>query len=443
MADYYVYSGAVGSADGSSWANAYTTLGAAVAARSAGDRFFVSHQHSSTTETAISKTGAMTQIICVNDGATPPTTLATTAVVGAQQGLAINGDLFIRGIEFRAMLAGTSHGMTVAQTGGHMEMEFCTLDIAGGSSSSLTIGPNGGSAVHATANLRNVALEFSNTGQALYIGRGRITFMDGSVCATGTVPTTVIQMSTGSPGAGTGGLVTFAGVDFNGIGSGKTVFGASDAPVTIVLDRCKFNSAATLFGSPTDNASAELYLRGAASSNINYNSGVRKYAGTVDIDIVRYYTDVNTGGATDGVTQYSWKVAGNANARFTAPLYSEWFHKFNGTTGSTVTVTVEGLFDGSARPNDDEVWVEFLYWGDPASALATLDQTDRRGLITAAALQAAGAGAAAWTKDTAVTGWQSFKCVASLTPEKRGYISARVCVGANRTVYINPNMTFS
>ena len=45
MAIYYVYSGAAGSANGSSWANAFTTLTAALATKAAGDTFYVAHDH--------------------------------------------------------------------------------------------------------------------------------------------------------------------------------------------------------------------------------------------------------------------------------------------------------------------------------------------------------------------------------------------------------------
>ena len=45
MAIYYVYSGAGGSNNGSSWANAFTTLTTAFATEVAGDTLYVAHDH--------------------------------------------------------------------------------------------------------------------------------------------------------------------------------------------------------------------------------------------------------------------------------------------------------------------------------------------------------------------------------------------------------------
>ena len=45
MAIYYVYSGAGGSNNGSSWANAFTTLTTAFVTEVAGDTLYVAHDH--------------------------------------------------------------------------------------------------------------------------------------------------------------------------------------------------------------------------------------------------------------------------------------------------------------------------------------------------------------------------------------------------------------
>ena len=49
MAIYYVWSGAGGSANGSSWANAFTTLTMAFATEVAGDTLYVAHDHAEST----------------------------------------------------------------------------------------------------------------------------------------------------------------------------------------------------------------------------------------------------------------------------------------------------------------------------------------------------------------------------------------------------------
>src|SRR5690349_22531992 len=52
MANVYVYSGAGGAGTGADWANAYTTLGAATAAKAAGDVFWIADDHAETAAAA-------------------------------------------------------------------------------------------------------------------------------------------------------------------------------------------------------------------------------------------------------------------------------------------------------------------------------------------------------------------------------------------------------
>src|SRR5829696_6649358 len=90
MANYYVYSGAAGAANGTSWTNAYTTLANAIAGSvAAGDTVYVAHDHAESTAASISHTwpGTATspvRVICANRaGSVPPVSadLANTATV--------------------------------------------------------------------------------------------------------------------------------------------------------------------------------------------------------------------------------------------------------------------------------------------------------------------------------------------------------------------------
>ena len=78
MAIYYVYSGAGGSNNGSSWANAFTTLTTAFATEVAGDTLYVAHDHAeSTAAQSRSRRPARlpnpTKVVCVNRaGSVPP-----------------------------------------------------------------------------------------------------------------------------------------------------------------------------------------------------------------------------------------------------------------------------------------------------------------------------------------------------------------------------------
>ena len=72
MANWYVWSGATaGGGTGADWANAYLTLQAAVTGKTAGDVFYVAHDHSQTQASALTITFPGTEAIpnrvyCVN-----------------------------------------------------------------------------------------------------------------------------------------------------------------------------------------------------------------------------------------------------------------------------------------------------------------------------------------------------------------------------------------
>ena len=78
MANLYCWSGATGTASGAIWANAKTTLAAALVTEVAGDTIFVAHDHVETTAGALTLTsnGTLanpTKVICVNRaGSVPP-----------------------------------------------------------------------------------------------------------------------------------------------------------------------------------------------------------------------------------------------------------------------------------------------------------------------------------------------------------------------------------
>ena len=57
MASYYVWSGAVGAANGTSWANAYTTLAAAISGKATSDIFYIANDHNETTAGTVTISG--------------------------------------------------------------------------------------------------------------------------------------------------------------------------------------------------------------------------------------------------------------------------------------------------------------------------------------------------------------------------------------------------
>src|SRR4029077_14277585 len=97
MANVYVDSNAAGAGTGADWANAYTTLGAALTAKAAGDSFFVAHNHAETAASAkvLTSPGTVSNpcfIYCVSSaGSVPPVSadLRTTATITTTGAFAI------------------------------------------------------------------------------------------------------------------------------------------------------------------------------------------------------------------------------------------------------------------------------------------------------------------------------------------------------------------
>jgi hypothetical protein len=93
MAVYYVYSGAAGSNNGSSWVNAFTTLTTAFATEVAGDTLYVAHDHAESTAGSITLTSSgtssnPTKVVCVNrSGSVPPVSADRMATAQATTGL--------------------------------------------------------------------------------------------------------------------------------------------------------------------------------------------------------------------------------------------------------------------------------------------------------------------------------------------------------------------
>ncbi len=120
MANYYVRSAAAGAADGSTWANAFTTLALAFTGAGAGAHtLWVADDHaensgtSATTLTCPGTAASPYRILCVNTHATePPTGLATSATVttttSASATITFAGFAYIYGIQFIQGSGGSS-----------------------------------------------------------------------------------------------------------------------------------------------------------------------------------------------------------------------------------------------------------------------------------------------------------------------------------------------
>jgi hypothetical protein len=434
VAVYYVYSGAGGSNNGSSWANAFTTLTLAFATEVAGDTLYVAHDHSESTGSSITlaSSGTVanpTKVVCVDRAGTVPPVSAdrrATAQVATTSTSSINftGFTHFDGIIF---VAGNSSSINniVIPNGNSTWMRFdnCSLRIGSTSSSSKVSILNSGTYVELT----NTTFSFAQVGQSIQIN-GAFKWRNTASALLGTIPTTLITL----PGL-TGGWVDVAGVDLSAAASGKTICGTIATAHAIkcrFLD-CKLNASVTKSTVPAAHGANEVDFVRSGSAGVNYTVHSHRTSGllTEETAIVR------SGGASDGTTPLSWKVVTTANCNYSMPFECPPIVIWNDTTGSSVTATVEGI--ASALPTDAEVWLDVEYLGDASSPQGSFVNDGKADLLATAANQTTSS--ETWGGSTS-----AFKMACTFTPQQEGWVYARVKIGkASSTIYIDPMVTLS
>lgn len=443
MTEYYVRSGAGGSADGSSWADAYTSLSSAVSGKSAGDIFYVSEDHAESAGGAISITfpGTVANpnlVICADHtGSTPPipADLRDTASISAlaTATVSLDGAAYIYGVD---LIIGDSTDLSTFRVGqtaaGNIVMEGGSIALGGSSQfSQIRIGNT--TPVAGYLELINTTVSFAHIDQNIAVIDGFFKWRDTLTAIQGaTIPTNLITFTTSRPA-----VVEVIGVDLSASGSGKTLVNptspAAAIGAVVKLIDCKIDAAVTPLGSPGTLSTIDFEMIRCAGDGTNYRRHKQNYLGTLTEEA----TIVRSGGASDGTTPLSWEIVTTANASFPFPFVSPPIAIWNDTDGSPVTVTVEGIWGGGAVPDDDEIWIEVEYLGDNSSPKASFVDDKRATILTTPAGQSSSS--ESWGGSTT-----KFKLEATFTPQQIGIIIARVKVGKpSSTFYIDPKIVLS
>jgi hypothetical protein len=439
VAVYYVYSGAAGSNNGSTWANAFTTLTTAFATEVAGDTLYVAHDHAESTAAAVTLTSSgtyatPTKVVCVNRaGSVPPVSAdrratATVTTTGNNALTLANpagaGAVHYDGIIFTA---GNSTGTAnVALTTGssNYRLDNCSLRLGGtGTSSKILLGASGN-----YIELNNTTMSFGNVNQTINPG-AVVRWRNTASALLGTLPTQLFI-----PAAFNGGDIELVGVDLSAATSGKTLVQGSGTNICALFRfiDCKLNASVTKSQVPADGAVLVDFIR-SGSSGINYTIYRHRTQGL----LIEETTIVRTGGATDGTTPLSWKVVTTANCNYSMPYECPPIAIWNDTTGSAVTATVEGIWGGGAVPLDSEIWVDVEYLGDAASPQGSFVNDGAADLLATGASQTSSS--ATWGGSTT-----KFKLNVTFTAQQKGWIYARVkCAKASSTFYIDPLITLT
>lgn len=433
MANIYVRSTDGSDADdGSTWALAKATITGATAIDAAGDTVFISQSHSQSQAGALTFSIAGTRaspsrLLCGNDAAEPPTALATGAIATITGASAFDssfsGYFYAYGIEFRAGSGAVNAGFNLGSINSDQTFEDCVFYF-------VTTGTSGSRTLN---NLRLIrpTFRFSAAGQFFLISN-KTAIEGGLVHASSTSPTTLFQLQ----GAAQSSI---RGFDFTNLSSSFNLFSSFSYYKCNVID-CKLPASWTggLVSAALTQPQARVALYNCDSGDTNYKLRIAACYGEISDET----TLVRSGGASDGVTGIAWKFVTNADAEFSLnTLDSDEIVRWNETTGSSITVTVEILHDSVTNLKDDEIWLEVEYLGTSGVPLGSFVDDAKADVLATAADQATSS--VTWTT-TGMSNPNKQKLSVTFTPQEKGFIHTTVKLAkASYTVYVCPKLDVS
>lgn len=424
------------------WAAPYARLETAVsAARStAGDTFYVAHDHAQTTGSNLTITPAGTPasphtVLCVNAaGSVPPVSadLRTTAQVittGAASMTLASGCMYVYGVRFQCSTGGGGQNLIFSPTASNNNLIYTLESCQLNNNSTGAIGHPllGGTAFLANRSrirLINSTIGYGAVGQSTPLGPANFEMRGGGL--TGSSPTTFLSGSVSSAEC----VARFDGVDLS------PATGALVAAIIggqqITFANCKFAAAPTI-GTPTAQAGSIDVISSGNTGSSNRQERYR-YEGTLTRESVIVFQ------ATDGVAAMSWKVVTTANAKTLFPFDCFEIAQFNALVGSPLTATVEIVNDGVTLKND-EIWIEVEHMDTVGQSIGTISSSGRADPLAAGANVPTST--AAWTT-TGLASPVKQKMSVTFTPQIAGLVRVLVRVGkASQTVYIDPRVTIT
>jgi hypothetical protein len=441
MANVYVKSTTGNDGNGgTSWADAKGTLVGAAAVAAAGDTVNVSQAHAETVASAISANwstatlAAPIYVICADDGATPPTSVAASATVTTTGNSSITPrsggkSVFFYGITF--IVGSGASGTAIFSLGGAVGFstyDNCSFQLAT-TGASASIQGAGGAAV----NLYNCTFKFAATAQGFKPTSGTtLNVYGGSLLSGGTSPTALVVPQTS---AGIAPMI-FDGFDISAASATINMVGSVLGGARVTFKNCKLPtswSGVLLSGTVEPDVRVSMY--NCDSGATNYRLLIEDSCGTITHET----TLIKTGGASNGTTGISWKLVSNANATFASPLRSDEIVIWNDATGSSKTVTVEILHDSATNLKDDAVWLEVAFLGSSATPIGSRNTDWKADFLASAADQTTSS--ETWTT-TGMSNPNTQNLSVTFTPQMKGFIHAKVCVAkASYTLYVDPMLT--
>lgn len=446
MANWFVNSvdGVGGLGDGTSWANAYLTLAAALTAKAAGDTFWVGSNHAETQASAMTLTSPGTVgnpcfIYCVDHTKASPGTgdLATTGTISTTgaSALAIIGSVYYYGITFTAGSTGASVLTQVSITAAWQVYQSCKFVLGGTTAANtITIGNISTTATVASrVDWINCTVKFGAAGNNIstpntqFSWRNTASAIDTSVAT----PTNLFV-----PGRW-GNLNSVEGVDLSALGSGKTLVGAATAPYSFFFKDCQFGASVTVAATPNDPGS-DIFVTRSDSAATNYRSEKYSYTGTETTET----SITQVGGATDGTTPQSRKYVTTANSKWVLPFQGLPLRIWCPFSSGSHTIQVFGTINAGAVPNNDDFWCDLEYLGSSANPLGSFTSgTKANNLATGSPLTV---DTSTWNGGGSGAGWSPFSLTLTFSPLQAGYVYIYPkAAKASTTYYLDPTPLLS
>ncbi len=445
MAIKYVWSGASGAANGTSWTDAYLTYSAALTGSTGADSILVAHDHSESTTSALSLAHPQTTgmlVTCVNRTTGDLATTASIAIGAASVGMTLSGIARIYGVQFLGATNNSSaSSISIANSGSlsttSLVFTNCLFNLRTVNTIPITIGTSSGTSGqrHFYVEMNSCTVSFGNAGQSLTIQGCKARFTDLKIASGSATPTNLFVIGSG------------INMDFEVYGSDLSNKSYTNLVTTAIYStgkvkfvNCKLATAyaITFNASNIVPATTEVFLHDCSTGDVHGLFGYYNSQGSLVSDTGIYFTS--------GSAAQSWKLTTTANANYAFPFVSPWVSFWRSDLGSSFTPYFEILRDGSTTAyKDSEVYAEFAV-KDLTTNSVTRNYNDSQ-LQSAAAIgttganQAAGAGLASWTGESGTAWSGKIDSGTTLTAQEIGELRGRICVPApSITVYLNPEI---
>jgi hypothetical protein len=441
MTNYYLRStDGLDSDNGTTWALAKATAaGVAAIPWTNADTVFVSQVHAESQAGALTITGPTSpglRILCGNDGAEPPTALASTGKFSATGNVQINinGFIYFNGLTFDCGSAGGSgSNIVVAQASNpaHLIFDNCQFyqHVSGGAPS-LLLGPGaGGSLDDVQIDIIGGSLatfRFTDTGETIFCRHGRINLKGVTIDSAGVAPTTLFKFA-----AGAVAVVVVEASDLTGKTWTNLVDVSAACPSQIDFIGCKVPSSFTpTTGTIPGPGGVVVRMHRCNNGDVQSYFYETRYEGSCEYSSAIYRT---AGVADDDGTHFSAKMISSANVKFWDPLRSIPFAIPITAVGSSKTVTAYVAVDASAPTlTNANVWMEITAYttsGVPLGVIASSRVSDILASTTNLTTSSEG-----WTGLGGTNA--KFEIALPFMPQEKGSYVGRICIAeASRTLY--------